>query len=326
VGAVQFAAFVAWLGYEGPAWLDQIRISFRLIFASAFNTELSGGRLLAMFLDIGRRCFVPLSSLAAAMLAITLLMQLFVTGFGVSLKGLTPNFSRLNPATKLQQLRRQNVPALVQAICLLPVFGYVVFKIVQTHLAEFYNLPGQSLLASLHVVTNALQDLLWKASGAFFVFGVVNLFRQRREYQTDQKMSKQDIKDENKQTEGSPQIKARIRRLQRDLRRRSMMKDIPKATAVIVNPTHFAVAIRYRLASMAAPTVVAKGKNYLALRIRQIANDHQIPIIENPPLAQALYKSAEVGQEIPGHLYKAVAEVLAYIYRLMKGRLPGQED
>jgi flagellar biosynthetic protein FlhB len=181
-------------------------------------------------------------------------------------------------------------------------------------------------LASMHVVANALQDLLWKASGAFLVFGVVNLFRQRKEWQGDMKMSKQDIKDETKQTEGSPQIKARVRRLQRDLRRRSMMKDIPKATAVIVNPTHFAVAIRYRMASMSAPTVVAKGKNYLALRIRRMANDHSIPIIENPPLAQALYKSAEVGQEIPGHLYKAVAEVLAYIYRIMKGRLPGQED
>lgn len=326
VGAMQFTAFVAWLGYAGPHWLDQIRISFRLLLGAAFHSELTSASILPMLLDIARRCFFPLGGLAATMLGITLAMQLFVTGFGVSLKGLMPDFNRLNPVTKIRQLKRQNLPALVQAACLLPVFGYVVYVIVKAHLVEFYNLPSQSLMASMHVVANALMDLLWKASGAFLVFGVVNLFRQRKEWQSDMRMSKQDIKDETKQNEGSPQIKMRVRRLQRDLRRRSMMKDIPKATAVIVNPTHFAVAIRYRMASMSAPTVVAKGKNYMALRIRRIANDRQIPIIENPPLAQALYKSADIGQEIPGHLYKAVAEVLAYIYRIMKGRLPGQED
>jgi flagellar biosynthetic protein FlhB len=136
-------------------------------------------------------------------------------------------------------------------------------------------------------------------------------------------MSKQDIKEEAKDIEGNPQMKARIRRLQRDRARRNMMKDVPKATAVVVNPTHFAVAIRYQVETMAAPLVVAKGKNYLALRIRQKAIEHQVPIIENPPLAQALYKSVEVGQEIPPHLYRAVAEILAYIYKLMHGRLPG---
>ena len=118
-------------------------------------------------------------------------------------------------------------------------------------------------------------------------------------------------------------MKARIRRLQRDVLRRRMMKEVPTATAVIVNPTHFAVAIRYDLDTMAAPLVVAKGKNYLALRIREKAIENQVPIIENPPLAQALYKSVEVGQEIPPHLYRAVAEILAYIYRLMNGRLAG---
>ncbi len=135
-------------------------------------------------------------------------------------------------------------------------------------------------------------------------------------------MTKQEVRDEFKEVEGNPQIKGRIRRLQRELLRRQMMSDVEKATAVVVNPTHYAVAIRYEMSGMAAPRVVAKGKNYMALRIRQRAMDHEIPIIENPPLAQALYKSVDVGQEIPVHLYKAVAEILAYIYRLMNGKLP----
>jgi flagellar biosynthetic protein FlhB len=155
------------------------------------------------------------------------------------------------------------------------------------------------------------------------VFGAVDLFRQMRRYQRELRMSKHEIREESKDVEGNPQMKGRIRRLQRERMRHQMMKDVPTATAVVVNPTHFAVAIRYQMDSMAAPVVVAKGKNYLALRIRQRAVENQVPIIENPPLAQALYKSVDVGQEIPPHLYRAVAEILAYIFKLMNGKLPG---
>jgi flagellar biosynthetic protein FlhB len=166
-------------------------------------------------------------------------------------------------------------------------------------------------------------ELFWKAAGLFLIFGCVDLFRQMRRHKQDLRMSKQEIREEMKDVEGNPQMKSRIRRLQRDRARKQMMKEVPTATAVITNPTHFAVAIKYSLDSMAAPMVVAKGKNYLALRIKQKAIDNQVPIIENPPLAQALYKSVDVGQEIPPHLYRAVAEILAYIFKLMNGKLPG---
>jgi flagellar biosynthetic protein FlhB len=130
-------------------------------------------------------------------------------------------------------------------------------------------------------------------------------------------MSKQEVKDEAKESEGNPQIKAKIRAIRRDQARRRMMQEVATATAVIVNPTHFAVALKYDPEGMAAPMVVAKGKNYLALRIKQRALDNNVPLIENPPLAQALYKSVNVGQEIPPQLYRAVAEILAYIFKLM---------
>jgi flagellar biosynthesis protein FlhB len=157
----------------------------------------------------------------------------------------------------------------------------------------------------------------------FLVFGLVDAMRQKQRYEKDLRMSRHEMRAESKESEGNPQMKQRIRRMQRDLLRRQMMKEVPTATAVIMNPTHYAVALRYQSDSMAAPMVVAKGKNYLALRIRAKAVEHQIPVIENPPLAQALYRSAAVGQEIPAHLYRAVAEILAYLYRLMHGRLPG---
>jgi flagellar biosynthetic protein FlhB len=184
-------------------------------------------------------------------------------------------------------------------------------------------LPFQGVEPGFRMVCASLGTLLWKACGVFLVFGAVDLFRQRRRYRKDLRMSKQEIRDEFKENEGNPQMKARIRRIRRDLLRHQMMKEVPKATAVIVNPTHYAVALRYALDSMATPVVVAKGKNYLALRIRQRAIEHQVPIVENPPLAQALYRSVDPGQEIPANLYRAVAEILAYVYKLMNGRLPG---
>jgi flagellar biosynthetic protein FlhB len=143
------------------------------------------------------------------------------------------------------------------------------------------------------------------------------MMKQRSRYMDRLGMTKQEIRDEAKETDGNPQVKGKIRRMQRDLARRNMMREVPKATAIIVNPTHYAVALKYEQGTMAAPRVVAKGKNYLAARIRKKAIENQIPIIENPPLAQALYKSVDVGQEIPAHLYRAVAEILAYIFRLM---------
>jgi flagellar biosynthetic protein FlhB len=148
------------------------------------------------------------------------------------------------------------------------------------------------------------------------IWGAIDLFRQTKRFQQEMRMSKQEIRDEAKESDGNPQVKQQIRRLQKDALRRRMMSQVPTATAVIVNPTHFAVAIRYHVESMSTPVVVAKGKNYLALRIRQKAVENQVPIVENPPLAQALYASVEVGQEIPSNFYRAIAEILAYIYKL----------
>jgi flagellar biosynthesis protein FlhB len=162
-----------------------------------------------------------------------------------------------------------------------------------------------------------IRDGLRKASFILVILGAVMMVKQRSRYASRLKMSKQEIRDEHKENEGNPHVKGRIRRMQRDMLRRNMMREVPRATAIIVNPTHYAVALKYEQGSMAAPRVIAKGKNYLAARIRQKARENQIPIIENPPLAQALYKSVDVGQEIPAHLYRAVAEILAYIFRLM---------
>jgi flagellar biosynthetic protein FlhB len=195
-----------------------------------------------------------------------------------------------------------------------------VYWVAKKNAGSLMLLPLSSLEVGLGTVRSLCVEVLWKAAAFFVLFGVIDLFRQKRRFAKQMKMSKQELRDEVKETEGNPQIKMRIRRLQRDVRRRRMMEDVKTATALIVNPTHYAVAIRYHHETMPAPVVVAKGKNYLAQRIRARALDHQIPLIENPPLAQALYKSVDVGQQIPAHLYRAVAEILAYIYKLTGAR------
>jgi flagellar biosynthesis protein FlhB len=198
--------------------------------------------------------------------------------------------------------------------------GITVYVFASDHAAELLRLPFQSVPAATALVADSVNSMLWKAAGVFLVFGAVDLLRQYRKHSSGLKMTKEEIKEENKRNEGDPLIKARIRRLRRELLRRRMMSEVPKATAVIVNPIHYAVAIRYETA-MASPVVVAKGKNWLALRIRQVAIENQVPIIENPPLARALYSSLDVGKAIPPEFYKAIAEILAYIYKLMGRKL-----
>ena len=323
VSALQFMVFLGLLGAGSAHWLEQFRDTTRALFTLAFAGDLSAGELSRIAWQIGWKQAFPLAMGGLAIALATLGLRLVTTRFGLSLKKLAPDLKRLNPASRLRELPRQNLPALLQAAVLLPLFLWAVYTIARDQLDAFLALPLQSVASGSSLIGRALMELFWKAAGVFLVFGAVDLVRQMRRHKQDLRMSKQDIKEEMKEIEGNQQMKARIRRLQRDRARRQMMKEVATATAVIVNPTHFAVAIRYQLESMAAPMVVAKGKNYLAQRIRQKAVEHQVPIIENPPLAQALYKAVDVGQEIPPHLYRAVAEILAYIYKLMNGRLPG---
>jgi flagellar biosynthetic protein FlhB len=323
VSALQFMVFLALLGAWGASWFAQFRQATRSLFLLAFTPDLKLEDLTHAAWQVAWNQFAPLALGGMAVVVSTLAFRLATTRFGFAFQKLAPEMGRLNPLTKLKELPRQNLPTLLQSVILLPIFLWAAYAIARDKLDGFLAMPLESVTVGWAFLGGSLMELFWKASGVFLVFGCVDLIRQMRRYKQDMRMSKQDIKQEFKDVEGNPQMKAKIRRLQRDRLRRNMMKDVATATAVIVNPTHYAVAIRYQVESMAAPLVVAKGKNYLALRIRQKAIENQVPIIENPPLARALYSSVEVGQEIPAHLYRAVAEILAYIYKLMHGRLPG---
>jgi flagellar biosynthetic protein FlhB len=319
VGALQFLAFVSLIHVWGATWIQAIRASMAGILEHALDPRMSATEIIALGLDLLKHTMITLAMLGAVLITITIAIQLGVTRMGISLKKIAPDFKRLSPWNRLKELPRQNLSALLQAVIMIPAFGTAVYYLVADDFPSYLSLPLKNVTAGAIQVAGAIETLMWKASFVFIVFGAVDLIRQKRRYEKDLKMSKQDIKDESKEVEGNPIVKQRIRRLRRDMARRHMMHAIPTATAVIVNPTHYAVALKYSMNSPGAPKVVAKGKNYLALRIRQRAIDNQIPLIENAPLAQALYKSVEVGQEIPANFYRAVAEVLAYIFKLMNG-------
>lgn len=223
---------------------------------------------------------------------------------------------RLSPAMGLQKLLpKSSVVELVKNLIYLSIVCYIAWKASVRFLP---SLPGLALVSPYHAfnsLTDAIYTISIRVGILFGVIAIGDFLYQRYLFEESLKMTKQEVRDDYREIEGDPKIKGRIRRAQREMMRRRMMAEVPKADVVITNPTHFAVAVAYRPKSMAAPTVVAKGQDYMAARIREVATEHEVPIVENPPLAQALYKSTDVGKPIPAGLYKAIAELLAYLIK-----------
>ncbi len=325
VSAVVFLIFLWFLDRNAGGLVTILTAMVRQMMAQAFVVEftvLEAHRMLGWVAGM----LLTKALLGGLMLgALALAAHLSITRFGLAWNKLRPDPTRLSPMNKLRQMPSENLASLGQSLLAIPLFAWLFYAAMRDQMPLFSMLPRTPLRTAADQVGEAVSGLLWKFTYVFLLLGTIDLVRQRSRWSSQLKMSKQEIRDEQKTAEGNPMVKMRIRRIQRDLLRRRMMSQVPKATAVIVNPTHYAVAIRYQPGQAHAPKVVAKGKNWLALRIRETAIKNQVPIVENPPLARALYGSVEVGQEIPAHLYQAVAEVLAYIFRLLKGRLPGGE-
>jgi flagellar biosynthesis protein FlhB len=322
ISTIQLAVGLTLILKTGQALGNSVGEMMSTLFQRAFSSnELTVHELTRVYGVILRRPMLVLAQAGVVLAAVTLFAQLASTGFGLAGKQLLPDISRLQPGSRLSRLPADNVTASVRAALLLPVIAYLLYQEIRSRLVVLSNLSVTNLGVALSQTRDMISQLLWRITFILFLLGAVDYVRRRRQHRQRLRMSKQEVREEAKDLEGNPQMKMRIRRLQRDAARRNMMKALPRATGVIVNPTHYAVALHYELNSRTVPTVVAKGKNYLARLIKEKAVGYGIPIIENQVLAQALYKAADVGQEIPPHLYRAVAEVLAYIYRtLNKGR------
>jgi flagellar biosynthetic protein FlhB len=316
VGALQFFIIVLLVGRCAEGWFESAQQGFRSLLLLAFRREWATTDFIHIVRTTLASTFVPVAASAGIIVGLTLAVQLGTTNMGFSLNRLVPDINRFNPMAKLKDIPKQNVPAGIQAVLLLIVLGWATWSIAGEHLPMLMALPLAPVQTGISQIMTAADQILWRTAFILVLFGTVEMFRQRMMYSSSLRMTKQEVRQESKDSDGDPHVKARIRRLRRDLLRRRMMQDVPTATAVIVNPTHYAVAIRYESGAMASPKVVAKGRNYLALRIKEIAIDNSVTIVENPPLARALYGSVDVGGEIPPDFYRAVAEVLAYVYKV----------
>ena len=199
------------------------------------------------------------------------------------------------------------------------IVGFIAFRAVWGQIGTVSSLSQMSLLACLQAVAHIGLGVGLRAGAAILVLAAADFLFQRYEMEQNMRMSKQEIMEEMRSMQGSPQMKARMRAQQRQMAMQSMMQDVPKADVVITNPTHFAVALRYDNKTMSAPTVLAKGQRLVAQRMREIARKNDVLMIENKPLARSLFRLGEIGQEVPVSLYQAVAEVLAFVYAL-KGK------
>jgi flagellar biosynthesis protein FlhB len=236
-------------------------------------------------------------------------------GFVFAPSALAPNWKRLDPASHLEQLfslgaLSRLLKSLVPTAVVIDLAGGALLR----DWPQFPALLHGSRTGLAVFISRRMYEIAWKGSLVLLVWAAADYFLERQRHENELKMSKQDQKDEFKEIEGNPAIKQRIRRLQRQTRRRRMLKDVERAAVVITNPTEFAIALEYRM-EMDAPVVVAKGRSLLAAQIKEIARWHGVPIVENPPLAHALYRSVEVGQAIPAKLYVVVAEILAAVWR-----------
>ncbi|MBC7924428.1 MAG: EscU/YscU/HrcU family type III secretion system export apparatus switch protein [Bryobacteraceae bacterium] len=324
VNALQFLVLVFLITRSAQVWFTDIERGFQAALRPAFRAEWTASDLIHYSQGLVVSAFLPLGITAALLFIATVAFQMGVTNFGLHLGALAPDFSRLNPLSRLKQITKQNLPQALQALVLMLLLLWIVHSMAMAQLPTLLTLTLSSARTALGVLGELLASVLWKSAIVLLFVGLVQGFRQRMSYEKGLRMSKEEIRREMKDSDGDPHIKARVRRLRRELLRKRMMQDVPTATAIIVNPTHYAVAIRYDPKTMASPKVVAKGRNYLAARIREIAREHNVMIVENPPLARALYGSVEVGQDIPPDFYRAIAEVLAYVYRISGHRnIPG---
>lgn len=274
-----------------------------------------------LFLQAALQMGLVLLPLLAVLVLVSWLSSLAQVGFLLAGKPLEPSLGRLNPLEGIKRMfSKRALAELLKSLFKMGGIVYLAYQAVNAALAWSNSFIETDINASFA----ALADLIYRTGLkiAFFLvaIGVADYLYQRYEFNQNLRMSKQEIKEEMKQAEGDPQIKSRIRERQRLLARRRMMQDVPKADVVIVNPTHLAIALQYDQSRSDAPVVLAKGQGYLAQRIKELAREHRISVIEDKPLAQALFKAVEIGQAIPPEFYQAVAEILAFVFRTRQRR------
>ena len=282
---------------------------------------LDESRALGIFANEVLHALIACAPILGLTLVAAFVAPIAIGGWNLSFEALAPNFGKLNPVTGLERIfSPRSIVELAKAFAKFLFIASVAAWLLWSHTGELMGLGSEPIDSALsHAATLAGHSFLVLA-GTMGVIAGIDVPLQLWQHNQKLKMSRQEIKEEAKEADGSPEMKGRIRRVQQELARRRMMQEVPKANVIVTNPTHFAVALRYDEKRMRAPIVVAKGADEIAARIRAVATEHNVPIFEAPPLARALHRNVDLGGEIPSNLYVAVAQVLTYIYQVKAAR------
>lgn len=323
VAALMLAAMIAAMMVQGRQLvtsLGSLVIDGSVRASNLSLRELTAGDFAALLSSFSGDVAVALALLVAPVLLVGFLISYGQVGFKITPKAMKFDLNKLNPTSGFKKIfGPRGLVRTGLGILKISLIGTVVALVTWWQLPVIALAAGTDAAFAAMTIGRVVLRAVTAGVGVVLALSLIDVIYQRYQHNKDLKMTKKEVKDEAKNAEGDPKVKARIRQVQREMAMARMMDDVPKADAVIMNPTHYAVALRYKDGVDAAPRVVAKGLDHVALRIRDIAREHGVAVIEEPPLARALHRACDVGDTVPEELFEAVARVLAYVYR-MEGR------
>lgn len=319
------AAFITlkvFIGYIGTSMMGLFTNTYGFIstFANPKVDEININTVMYLLQDGVISIIKIAAPIFAVSFAVAVVGEIYQVKWKPTVKPLKPKFGNLSPAKGFKRIfSSQSLINLVKSLVIIAIIIYLSWNTISNNMYVILNIYDYTLMRALLVIGDLIINLGIKISVVYLIYAFVDLLYQKKKFSSEMKMTKQELKDEFKNTEGDPIIKSQIKKKMMQVSQRRMMQSLPEADVIITNPTHFAVALKYDVKIAKAPIVLAKGEDYLAQKIKETAKEYSIEIVENKPLARMLYYNVDVGNEIPQELYQAVAEILAYVYGL-KGK------
>lgn len=314
-----FLVLKIWVGHMGYQFMNVFNVIYERIpdVVTFWHGNMPEQDTNIAFQQMLLQSIIIMAPILLLGFAVAFLSDVAQVGWKPTGKPLQPKFNKLNPISGFKRIFSANaLVELIKSILKIGLIVYICYNYLKGKWPLLYSLYDMDLTQAIALIGETVTDLGIRVSLVYMIIAAADFIYQKYKFSKDMRMTKQEIKEEYKQQEGDPQVKGRIRQKMQEASRRRMMQNLPQADVVITNPTHYAVAIKYDPEVADAPIVIAKGEDYLAAKIKEIAREHQIEIVENKPLARMLYANVDVGQAVPPELYQAVAEVLAFVYHL----------
>lgn len=316
---VLFLILKVFISMVGEGFVNVFNYTYKMIpdLLKQYAMDVSPQAITGFFIEIYKQMIGIAWPFFVFGFIITLIVSVMQVGWKISGKPLQPKLDRFNPVNGFKRIfSKDSIFELVKSVIKIAVIIYIAYSSIKDHTNDLFILYDISLWQAVALCGDIIIDTGFKISIVYLIVGIADYIYQKFRFREEMKMTKQEVKDEYKNTEGNPEIKGKQKQRMREVSRRRMMQDVPQADVVITNPTHLAIAIKYDPEENRAPIVLAKGEDYLAQKIKELAKESNVEIVENKPLARMLYANVEVGGEIPPELYQAVAEILAMVYNM----------